>query len=276
MKYRFAKIKKTETDSLTAAENNRYNKIVTIQKYLADGYAPGKIRDLLQITYNTIRRYAKGDPYKLCRFNISGMIRVNYEFYRDEIINYLHQNMMFQDICDRITANGYNGKLTQVRKYCHKLIAELGIEYNSRKNSVGVTVKKDQTFDVHYVSKSDIFKYIWSGKQIDEADVKYIYDQYPQLKEIYNCIRDFRKIFIDKDTVLLENFISKYSECQIKSIESFASGLLIDNDAVRNSITSDLSNGFVEGNNNKVKLIKRSMYGRAGLKLLRAKIILAR
>ena len=59
-------------------------------------------------------------------------------------------------------------------------------------------------------------------------------------------------------------------------IKSFATGLINDYDAVKNAVVSDLSNGFVEGNNNKVKLIKRSMYGRAGLKLLRAKVISAR
>ena len=74
----------------------------------------------------------------------------------------------------------------------------------------------------------------------------------------------------------MENFINKYSVCTIPNLKSFASGLLIDNDAVQNAVTSELSNGFVEGNNNKVKLIKQSMYGRADLKLLRAKVILAR
>ena len=235
-----------------------------------------KIKELLHMTYFTIRRYAKGDPYKLCRFDSVAGNKVNYECYREDIINYLHQNMTYKDICAKITTDGYDGKLTQVKQYCHKLINELGIEHNARKNSVGVHIKKNQTFDVHYVTNSDIFKYIWSDKQIDEVDEIYIFDKYPQLKELHGCVQDFRKIFVQKDTKLLENFIDKYSICTIPSLQSFANGLLIDNDAVKNAVTSDLSNGFVEGNNNKVKLIKRSMYGRADLKLLRAKIILAR
>ncbi|NLY97583.1 MAG: transposase, partial [Clostridiaceae bacterium] len=37
--------------------------------------------------------------------------------------------------------------------------------------------------------------------------------------------------------------------------------------------TSQLSNGFLEGGNNRLKMIKRMMYGRARLPLLRAKVL---
>ncbi|WP_101299680.1 transposase [Acetivibrio saccincola] len=47
-----------------------------------------------------------------------------------------------------------------------------------------------------------------------------------------------------------------------------------DKKAVENSVTSQYSNGFVEGNNNRLKLIKRQMYGRVKLALLKAKIII--
>jgi hypothetical protein len=59
----------------------------------------------------------------------------------------------------------------------------------------------------------------------------------------------------------------------MKNLRSFASGLLSDIDAVRNAVTSTLSNGFVEGQNNKTKAIKRTMYGRASIKLLRVKVL---
>ena len=70
------------------------------------------------------------------------MKRVNYERYRDDIGNYLHRNMQFKEIFERVVADGYNGSYSQTAVYCNRLIAELGIEYNSRKNSAGVRVKK--------------------------------------------------------------------------------------------------------------------------------------
>jgi transposase len=43
---------------------------------------------------------------------------------------------------------------------------------------------------------------------------------------------------------------------------------------VENAVASPLSNGFVEGTNNKLKMVKRMMYGRCGIRLLRAKLML--
>ena len=48
----------------------------------------------------------------------------------------------------------------------------------------------------------------------------------------------------------------------------------IDNiDAVENAVASPMSNGCVEGTNSKVKTIKKTMYGRYGVRLLRAKLL---
>ena len=71
-------------------------------------------------------------------------------------------------------------------------------------------------------------------------------------------------------------FIANYKNSPIPSIKSFVLGLQKDIDAVENAVASDLSNGFVEGNNNLIKMIKRLIYGRCGMKLLTAKIMLGR
>jgi transposase len=46
-----------------------------------------------------------------------------------------------------------------------------------------------------------------------------------------------------------------------------------DLQAVRNAITEPCSNGQAESQINKLKTLKRSMYGRASLELLRARLI---
>ena len=56
-------------------------------------------------------------------------------------------------------------------------------------------------------------------------------------------------------------------------LASLARGLRRDFDAVAAALTLPWSTGPVEGKINKLKLIKRSMYGRAGLDLLRARVI---
>ena len=55
-------------------------------------------------------------------------------------------------------------------------------------------------------------------------------------------------------------------------LKSFAEGLKRDIDAIENAVAYDYSNGFVEGTNSRLKMIKRTMYGRCRKRLLEAKL----
>ena len=56
-------------------------------------------------------------------------------------------------------------------------------------------------------------------------------------------------------------------------LSRFTDGLNQDLEAVLNFVVSDLSKGFVEGTNNKIKMVKRVMYDRCKLPFLKAKLI---
>jgi transposase len=58
-------------------------------------------------------------------------------------------------------------------------------------------------------------------------------------------------------------------------LAGFARNLRRDLDAIRNGLTLPHSSGPVEGNINRLKMIKRQMFGRAGLELLRKRVLLA-
>jgi transposase len=59
----------------------------------------------------------------------------------------------------------------------------------------------------------------------------------------------------------------------IPSLRTFAAGLRRDEAAVRAGLTLPWSNGPVEGAVNRLKLLKRSGYGRAKFDLLRARVL---
>lgn len=57
------------------------------------------------------------------------------------------------------------------------------------------------------------------------------------------------------------------------ALRSFANGLRNDLDAVTAGLTLPYSSGAVEGTVNRIKTIKRQMYGRARFDLLRKRIL---
>ena len=70
-------------------------------------------------------------------------------------------------------------------------------------------------------------------------------------------------------------WITQAKACGAPAISTFASGLDGDAAAVRASLTEPWSSGQAEGQINRLKLIKRQSYGRAGLDLLRRRMVLA-
>ena len=73
----------------------------------------------------------------------------------------------------------------------------------------------------------------------------------------------------------LDNWLELAKNSLLKPFQSFAKGLIDDYEAVRAGLTLEVSNGPVEGFNNKLKMLKRQMYGRAGLDLLNKRMVLA-
>ena len=70
----------------------------------------------------------------------------------------------------------------------------------------------------------------------------------------------------------LGDWLAKAEVAECAEMRSFAASLRQDEAAVAAALTEAWSNGPVEGHVNRLKLIKRSMYGRAGWKLLRARV----
>lgn len=71
----------------------------------------------------------------------------------------------------------------------------------------------------------------------------------------------------------LSDWLRKAEQSGVSELKSFAKGLREDESAVAAALSESWSNGPVEGQVNRLKFIKRSMYGRAGWRLLRARVI---
>jgi hypothetical protein len=71
----------------------------------------------------------------------------------------------------------------------------------------------------------------------------------------------------------LLQWISDVQAAELPGISSFAKGLEQDLDAVTQGLTSRWNSGPVEGRVNHIKMVKRQMFGRAGLPLLRKRVL---
>lgn len=93
-------------------------------------------------------------------------------------------------------------------------------------------------------------------------------------REMYEAMENFCKIIKGNETVGLVKWMKRYWKTNIPSLKTFIIGIKRDYQAVRNTIRLNITNGITEGFVNKLKVVKRSMYGRAGLELMKNKLVL--
>ena len=86
-------------------------------------------------------------------------------------------------------------------------------------------------------------------------------------------VAEFRGILRCGKPDTLDAWIRKAKDSGIYSFQRFAKTLRRDLPAVHNALTEPFSNGPVEGHINRLKTLKRQMYGRAGFELLRARLL---
>lgn len=110
----------------------------------------------------------------------------------------------------------------------------------------------------------------------EEQDlVEKLKTQHRDLATAIELADEFLQLLRQRQGGTFEAWLLKVMKSAFKPFQAFAEGLLDDYDAVKASITSSVSNGVVEGLNNRLKMLKRQMYGRAGLELLNKRFILA-
>lgn len=83
----------------------------------------------------------------------------------------------------------------------------------------------------------------------------------------------FRGILRNADAEPLVSWLSDAARSGIHCMQQFATTLRQDLAAVQNAIREPWSNGQTEGQINRLKTLKRAMYGRAGVELLRARML---
>ena len=99
--------------------------------------------------------------------------------------------------------------------------------------------------------------------------------QHPDLALLVELADEFLELIRKRQADAFDDWLMKALTCPIQPLKTFAKGLFDDYAAVKASMMSEVSNGPVEGLNNKLKMLKRQMYGKANLELLEKRFVMA-
>jgi len=188
--------------------------------------------------------------------------------YIKEINEHLEKGVMGSYIEEKIREMGYEGSASTVRQYI--------TDWKKRRKKYYDRSIEDGT-KTEAIKRENILKLLYHPiekvKLISEKQFKMICKEYPFFEKIYKITWEFKSILTNKNIDDFDKWIERAKNLNIPEINSFINGVERDMRAVRNAIKYEYSNGLVEGCINKLKVIKRIMYGRCSFETLKIKIL---
>ncbi len=102
-----------------------------------------------------------------------------------------------------------------------------------------------------------------------------LHETAPVLETAVGLAEEFAALVRGRKPERLDPWLQRAQDSVVPALQRFARRLSSDYDAVRAAVTLAWSNGQVEGQINRLKTLKRQMYGRASLDLLERRFLLA-
>jgi predicted transcriptional regulator len=186
--------------------------------------------------------------------------------YRNTVLQMRSEGATYEKIYVHIRQLGYNGSVAALREFVTKekrIAADLREDNGSRAVEL---IERKWMIQLLYRPLEKV-------KGIAKEQYEAVIRAYPEAATVYRIIEEFKIAISTKETKYLFGWMDEVRALSIAEFDSFLNGLEQDIEAVRNTVIFDCNNGLAEGCINKLKVIKRIMYGRCSFELLRKKVI---
>ena len=254
-----------------ARRQKRYARYLKVMELYGQGVSERSISRALSINRATVRKFVHADGFpERTPKKSSGSIL-------DAHIPYIHrrwaegcQNAM--QLWREIKAEGYSGKAAMVCRYIRRLrakLAQLTLEQRTQFLGAKTTFKAPTSRRAAW----------WLLKHMEDlppdrrAFVEQLCHLCPKAREVKKMAAEFQELIRERQPEEFDRWLEAAKGSEVAEIEGFAEGLIQDHEAVRAALTHEWSSGQTEGQINRLKFIKRQMYGRASFELLKARFL---
>lgn len=212
----------------------------TVAKYLNEGYHPAS-------AYYNATRSSKIKPYA------------------QDIKRMLSEGKTFRQISEYIHKKGFTGAESTIRMFATR---ERKLRREALQNQEGKMEKMERKWLI-----SLLYRPIDEAKFISQEQLDRIIVHYPVIGSIYDIVKGFKETLFSKKESEIEKWLEDAESLEIDEINSFIHGVRRDITAIKNAILLEYNNGLAEGSVNKLKVVKRIMYGRSSFELLKSKLL---
>nr|MBA3922463.1 transposase [Nostocaceae cyanobacterium] len=178
---------------------------------------------------------------------------------------------------EEIQSQGYKGSYDTVARYARRIRQSQGLKPRQR-YSIQVLPKVTQPKKLCLTPRRAtwlVLRKQESQQPDDEQLITLLRSQHPDLAAAIELAQGFAQIVRQRQPSQFDLWLVQADSSNLSAFRRFAKRLREDYDAVKAGVTMSISNGPVEGHINRLKMLKRQMYGRAKIDLLERRFLLA-
>ncbi len=252
----------------SAKQQQRLERYHEVRRRLASGQSHCHIARALRLSRTTVSRYARAEQCPDWRPGRSGPSQATP--YRERVDAWLATGSRNVAALHRqLQAENPTLRYEVLRRLVSRRLVEQG-EWRGRVNAVQpppspLPSAKGLSFAVIARPEKRTEKQVTQVTRLREIDVA--------VAETMALVEGFAALVRQQNGWTLTDWQEKARTGVSVELRRFAEGLGRDQGAVQAALQEPWSNGPVEGHVNRLKTIKRQMYGRAGLPLLRARVL---
>jgi transposase len=236
-----------------------------VKKLQARGCSRREIAHRLGIDRRTVSKYFHLDapPQRALQSRFSSKSLPHLDYLQQRWDEGCHS---LKDLFSELLARGFTGSYSCVLRAVHSRLGVGNLKTSSTPASKPIVFSPRQAAWIGLRPENKLREQQKAFRQA-LCEVSEVASQACQLA------RSFREMIEDRQSEKLDEWLHQAENSRIVEFERCATSLRADYDAVKAALIYSWSNGQVEGQVNRLKLIKRQMYGRANFGLLRKRVL---
>lgn len=265
-----------------AHRNQRLARYQQVRALHAEGLSQRGIARQLHMSIHVVRHFLQADrfPERATRRPVASKLDPFLPFLEQQLAaghdNALH---LWRELHDK---HGYKGSRSLVSPWVahHRQLCPKSTPNSPKPKRKG---KPPQPSSEHVTQRQRILSarqaawlLLLPPEQLDEAQAhsrQRLCDDSPQIKTVYSLAHEFIDLIHHRSPNSFTDWLRRAVATKIPEVVSFATSLRSDYAAIAAALSYPDSNAQCEGQINRLKLIKRSMYGRANFDLLRLRVL---
>jgi transposase len=238
------------------------------------GWPAWAIAQQLGIGKNTVFRYLRMEtlPERKRRADRGRSLLTPYHAYLLARWNAGHRDAvrLFRELQRR----GYPGSYPTVARYAQRLRQAQGQAPRPRQTLPAVAEPAAR----HLTARRATWLVLRRPERLDKdeaAQLAQLQARHPEVAAAIAVAQDFAQLVRERTPEQLDPWLARAADSSLTPLQRFAKGLRDDYEAGKAGVTLPWSTGPVEGQINRLKMLKRQMFGRAKLDLLQQRFLLA-